>query len=337
MVMKPKLGEVVEPGCDLTFQDVLDARARISPYLRRTPVVQSPALDEALACQAYVKCENLQPIGAFKVRGGINYMLQLTDEQRRRGVVTASTGNHGQSIAYAARLVGSRAIIHVPERANPLKMESMTRLGAEIVMAGKDFDEAKVIAEQHAQREGMLFISSGDEPNLIAGVATACLELLEDVSGLDMVIVPVGGGSGASGACLACEGLSPSTRVIGVQAETAPSISESWRTGRMVSYDSAPTFADGLATREPFRMPLSILRAKLADFWLVGEEDMKDGIRLLARTVHVVAEGAGAAATAAALKNREAVKGRKVGLILSGGNLPLDLLQEILAAGASRG
>lgn len=331
MTMKPKLGEEVPPGCDLTFQDVLDARARIAPYLTRTPVIRNPALDESLGCEAYVKCENLQPIGAFKVRGGINYMLRLTGEQRRRGVVTASTGNHGQSIAYAARLLGARAIIYVPERANPLKMESISRLGAEIVMTGKDFDEAKGIAEQHARREGMVFISSGDEPYLIAGVGTACLELLEDAPGLDMVIVPVGGGSGACGACLACEGFSPSTRVIGVQAQAAPAVFESWRTGRAVSYDSAPTFADGLATREPFRLPLRILRAKLADFWLVSEDEMKEAIRLLARTVHVIAEGAGASATAAALKRRGEVKGRKVGLMLSGGNLPLDLLQEILA------
>ncbi len=331
MATKPKLGEAVEPGCDLTFEDVLDARARIAPYLRRTPVVRTPALDESLGCEAYVKCETLQPIGAFKVRGGINFMSRLTGEQRARGVVTASTGNHGQSVAYAARLFGLRAIIHVPERANPLKVESISRLGAEIVMAGKDFDQAKVIAEEHARREGMIFISSGDEPHLIAGVATACLELLEDVPGLDMVIVPVGGGSGASGACLARDGLSPSTRVIGVQAAQAPSVAESWRKGRLVSYESAPTFADGLATRQPFIMPLRIMRAKLADFWLVGEEDMKEGIRLLARALHVVAAGAGAAATAAALRHRNEVKGRKVGLMLSGGNLPLDVLRDILA------
>jgi threonine dehydratase len=331
---RAKQGEAIEPGCTLTFQDVLDARARIAPYLRRTPVVQSPALDESLGCEAFVKCENLQPIGAFKVRGGMNLMLRLTDEQRRRGVVTASTGNHGQSVAYAARLLGTKAIIHVPERANPLKVESICRLGAEIVMAGKDFDQAKVIAEQNAQREGMVFISSGDEPDLIAGVATACLELFEDVPDLDMVLVPVGGGSGASGACLARDGLSPDTRIIGVQASQAPAVSESWRSGHMVSYDSAPTFADGLATREPFMMPLQIMRAKVADFWLVGEEDMKEAIRLLARALHVVAEGAGAAATAAALRHRSEVKGRRVGLMLSGGNLPLDLLQEILAGQA---
>lgn len=320
-------------GCapGLCFADILAARKRIAPYLRRTPVVRTPALDEALGCEAYVKCESLTPIGAFKVRGGINYLLELPDERRRAGVVTASTGNHGQSIAYAARLMGVRAVIYAPANANPLKAESMRRLGAELVLVGQDFDEAKGLAEQRAAQDGMCFVSSGDEPALIAGVATAYLELLEDVPDLDLILTPVGGGSGASGACLARDGVSPRTEVIGVQAEAAPAVHDSWRRREIVCYDRAPTFADGLATREPFAMPLSIMLRGLADFWLVSEDGMRDAIRLLARSVHMIAEGAGAATTAAAMARPDQVRGRKVGLMLSGGNLPLDLLQGILA------
>lgn len=321
------------PEAAVNIDAVLAARERIAPHLRRTPTVSNPALDEALGCTAYVKCENLQPIGAFKVRGGINLMLQLPEAQRARGVITASTGNHGQSVAYAARLVGARAFIHVPSGANPLKVESMRRLGATVTEQGKDFDECRVLAEERAADEGLYFISSGDEPALIAGVATAYLELLEDAPGLDVILVPVGGGSGASGACIARDGVSPSTKVIGVQAANAPAVHDSWRQRRPVTHASAPTFADGLATRAPFMMPLRIMLRGLADFWLVSEDEMREAIRLLARTTHVIAEGAGAAAAAAAMAHREELAGRRVGIMLSGGNLPNDLLRSILASG----
>lgn len=314
-----------------SYADLLEARGRIAAHLRRTPVVRTPALDEALGCEAYLKCESLTPIGAFKVRGGINYLLTLEPGQRARGVVTASTGNHGQSIAYAGRLAGVRVLVYAPLGANPLKCESIRRLGAELVLEGSDFDEAKLLAESRAKTDGLTFISSGDEAALIAGVGTAYAELLEDAPDLDLILVPVGGGSGAAGACLARDGLSPRTKVIGVQAAAAPAVHDSWRSGREVRYQRAPTFADGLATRETFTMPLGIMRRGLADFWLVSEEGMREAIRLLVRTVHLVAEGAGAAATAAALAHPDAVRGRRVGLMLSGGNLPPELLRDILS------
>ena len=327
--------DLFAPGAEaaINYAAVLAAQRRIAPYLRRTPVIRNPALDEALGCEAYLKCENLQPIGAFKVRGGINLMLQLPEQQRARGVITASTGNHGQSVAYAARLVGTPALIYVPAGANQLKIDSMRRLGGTVVEQGQDFDECRVLAEERANREGLYFISSGDEPALIAGVATAYLELLEDVPDLDLVLAPVGGGSGASGACLARDGVSPRTTVIGVQAASAPAVHDSWQSRQVITYDRAPTFADGLATRSPFMMPLRIMLDGLADFWVVTEEQMREAIRLLARTSHVVAEGAGAATTAAAMARPAEMAGHKVGLMLSGGNLPNDVLAKILAAG----
>lgn len=325
-----KPGDRLQPSVAVAYADVLAARRRIAPYLSPTPVIRTPALDEALGCAAYLKCESLQPIGAFKVRGGINLLASLPPDERRRGVVTASTGNHGQSIAYAARQFGTRAIIYAPEGANPLKVESMHRLGAEVVLAGVDFDVSKVLAEQRARQDGMRFVSSGDEPLLIAGVATAYLELFEAVPDLDVVLVPVGGGSGAAGACVARSEMSPGLKVIGVQAAAAPSLHDSWRRRQVVAYDTAPTFADGLATRLPFAMPMGIMLDGLADFWLVSEEQMRGGIRLLAHAAHLIAEGAGAAATAAALAHRPELEGHKVGLMLSGGNLPLDMLRDIL-------
>src|SRR5437763_8904207 len=182
-----------------TFDDVLAARERIRPYLKPTALHRYPALDELLGTQTWVKHENHQPICAFKIRGGINLMSQLSDDERRSGVITASTGNHGQSIAYAARLFGVRAVICVPEGANPVKVRSIRGLGAEIVTHGKDFDDAREHCEQLAAQHGYRYIHSGNEPDLIAGVATQALEILEGQPGTDVVIVPVGGGGGAAG------------------------------------------------------------------------------------------------------------------------------------------
>src|SRR5215472_6946817 len=182
--------------------DVLAARQRIAPYLRPTPLYRYPALDAMTGAQVWVKHENHQPVGAFKVRGGVSLIGQLTADERRRGVIAASTGNHGQSVAYAADLFGVRAVICVPEQANPVKVESMRALGAEVVFHGRDFDAAREHCEQLATRHGYRYIHSGNEPDLIAGVATYALEILEARPDTQVIVVPVGGGSGAAGACL---------------------------------------------------------------------------------------------------------------------------------------
>src|SRR5262244_2094199 len=182
--------------------DVLAARRRIAPYLRPTPLYRYPTLDAMTGAHVWVKHENHLPTGAFKVRGGVSLVSQLTDEERRRGVIAASTGNHGQSVAYAADLFGVRAVICVPERANPVKVESMRALGAEVVFHGRDFDEAREHCEERAAAEGLRYVHSGDEPDLIAGVATWALEALEDRPDTEVIVAPIGGGSGASGACI---------------------------------------------------------------------------------------------------------------------------------------
>ena len=179
--------------------DVLAARQRIAPYLQPTPLYRYPALDAVIGAQVWVKHENHQPVGAFKVRGGVNLVGQLTADERRRGVIAASTGNHGQSVAYAADLFGMRAVICMPERANPVKVESMQALGAEVIFGGRDFDEAREHCQRLAAEHGYRYIHSGNEPALIAGVATCALEIVSARPDIDAIVVPVGGGSGAAG------------------------------------------------------------------------------------------------------------------------------------------
>ncbi len=313
-----------------TLDDVLRARTVIDRRLARTPLHRYPLLDERLGLELHVKHENHQPVGAFKIRGGIYLMSQLSDEERRRGVITASTGNHGQSIAYAARLFGVRAIIVVPEGANPGKVESMRALGSEVRFHGRDFDDARLHVEELCEREGLRYVHSANEPHLIAGVATYALEMLEDEPELDVILVPIGGGSGASGCCTVARALRPELKVIGVQAEAAPAAYLSWKEGRIVEA-KMETLAEGIATRTAFELPLSILRQHLDDFLLVSEREIEEAILLYLETTRNLVEGAGAAPLAAARRFRERFRGLKVGLVLSGGNLAVERLATVLA------
>jgi threonine dehydratase len=311
-----------------TFDDVLAARERISPYLVPTALNRYPALDELVGTEVWVKHENHQPVCNFKVRGGVNLVSQLSDDERRRGVVTASTGNHGQSIAFASRLFGVRAIVCVPEGANPVKVASIRGLGGEIVEHGRDFDDAREHCEALAEEQGYRYIHSGNEPHLIAGVATQTLETLERQPELDVLFVPIGGGSGAAGACIVAKALRPRLQVIGVQSEAAPAAYRSWKEGALVE-DEMNTAAEGLATRVGFELPQQILREHLDDFLLVSENELRAAtLHLLERTRNLV-EPSGAAPLAAALKLDLA--GRKVGLIASGGNMTPDQLRALLA------
>ncbi len=300
--------------------DVLAARQRIAPYLRPTPLYRYPALDAMTGAHVWVKHENHQPIGAFKVRGGISLVSQLTDDERRRGVITASTGNHGQSVAYAADLFGVRAIICVPERANPVKVESMRALGAEVVFHGRDFDEAREYCEKHATEHGYRYVHSGNEPLLIAGVATYTVEILEARPDIEVIVVPVGGGSGAAGACVVTRAVRPSIEVIGVQSEAAPAAYRSWQTRSLVDA-TMDTFAEGLATRTAFELPQRILWELLDDFVLVSDEALKHATQVMIEKTRNLVEPAGAAALAAVLGTPERFAGRKAAVVCSGGNI----------------
>ncbi|MCS6806686.1 MAG: threonine/serine dehydratase [Acidobacteriota bacterium] len=313
-----------------TMTQILEARQLIRRYLPRTPLYEYPALSSWLGCTAYVKHENYQPVGAFKVRGGINLMARLSDEERRRGVITASTGNHGQSIAYAARLFGVRAIVAMPERANPDKVAAMQHMGAEVIFHGKDFDEAREYVEKLAIEQGYRYIHSANEPHLIAGVGTIGLEILEDAPDVDAIIVPVGGGSNAAGISLVVKALNPQTAVIGVQSEAAPAVYLSWKSGSPQRTEFMNTFAEGLATRQGFALTVDILVRNLSDFVLVSDEEIRQAVVQMLSLTHSLAEPAGAAPLAAACQLKSALRGRKVALVLSGANITVASLRELL-------
>ena len=314
-----------------TLGDVLEARRHIEPHLRPTPMYRYPALDELLGANVYVKHENHHPVGAFKVRGGVNLVSHASPDERARGFICASTGNHGQSIAFAAGIFGARAIVVCPENANPVKVASMRGLGAEIIHFGPDFDAAREHCETLAREHGYRYVHSGNEPLLIAGVGTIYLEMLEDAPELDVIFVPVGGGSSAAGACIVAAEMKPSLRVVAVQAEAAPAAYRSWRERSMLE-DTTRTYAEGLATRTAFELPQLIMWRLLREFVLVSEDELRGAQANMIRTTRNMTEGAGAAPLAAALRARQELRGQNVGLVLSGGNASPEQLLEVLSA-----
>ncbi len=311
------------------FKDVLEAQRRITPYLSKTPLHSYPAINELIGTDVYIKHENYQPVGAFKIRGGINLISQLPENLKQRGVIAASTGNHGQSVAYASRLFGAKAIIVVPEKANPGKVAAMKGMGAEVIFHGAHYDIAKIYCEQLAQEQGYRYIHSGDEPDLIAGVGTYAIEMLHQEPDLNIIIVPIGGGSGAAGVCIAAKAIDPQIKVIGVQSEASPAAYNSWKQKQLVEAPNQ-TFAEGLASGIAFSLPQKILWDKLDDFILVSEKELMQAMVWMIERAHTLAEGAGAAALAAAFKIRQQLQGKKVGIVCSGGNTSLKHLRMAL-------
>ena len=307
-----------------TFEDIVVAREFIAPYLPKTPLIRIKAISELLDCDYYAKLENLQPIGAFKVRGGVNLVGTASDEEKCRGLVAASTGNHGQSIAYGGRLFSTRVIIYSPaENTNQLKMQAMRDLGAEVRLHGRDFDEARQECERVAKEEGFRYVHSANEPKLIAGVGTIGLEIFEDLADVDVIIAPAGGGSCAAGNCIVTHELNPNVKVIAVQSEAAPAMWHAWRNRTLEPYPTMKTEHEGLASRVPFEMTNKILWELLSDFVLVTDAEINDSVKLLARYAKQVTEGSGAASLTAALKMRDNLRGKKVVGVVSGGNIPL--------------
>ena len=320
------MAELVPP----TLLDVVAARGRIRPYLLKTPLTYYHGLSSLLGCEVWVKHENHQPIGAFKIRGGINLLSRMSAGDRAMGVITASTGNHGQSIAYASRLFGAKATVCVQKGANPDKVAAMRALGAEIVEGKGDFDAARLMAVELAKEHGLRYIHTANEPDLIAGVGTLALEMVEDQPSLDVVIVAAGAGTLSSGVAIVYKAVSPGTRVVAVQTEAAPSLYKSWRSGVVECSESADTMADGLAVRRSFELPVDIVHRLVDEFVLVSEEELRAAIRVYVEKAHTIAEGAGAAPLAAAMKMRGGLAGKRVGLVLSGGNLTAAMLRDIL-------
>jgi threonine dehydratase len=314
---------------DLTLDDVLSARRIVSRTLRPTALLQHALLNAETGLDLYVKHENHNPTSAFKVRGGLNLVGRLSAEERR-GVVTATTGNHGQSIALACRLEGVPCTIVVPEGNNPEKNAAMRALGAEVIEIGRDFDVSREHVERLHRERGLRYVHSANEPLLIAGVATYALEIFEDLPDADVILVPIGGGSGASGCALVRSWIGSRAAVIGVQAAGADAFARSWRTGTRVVGDRVATFAEGMATRVTFDLTYGILKQHLDDVVTLTEDELMEGIRLALRGTHNLAEGAGAASLAAAVKLRGTLQGKKVVCVMSGGNIDQATLARVL-------
>ncbi len=314
----------------VSIKGVFEARRPVYRYLKPTPLSLYPLISEWLGCEAYIKHENHNPTGSFKIRGGLNLIGSLTPEERERGVITATRGNHGQSIALASRIHGVRCLIAVPEGNNPEKNEAMRSFGAELLVHGRDFDEAREKVEEICQAEGLRYIHSANEPLLIHGVGTYALEIVEELPDLDYIFVPIGGGSGVSGLLTVVRSLLPGARIVGVQAERASAVYQSWKAGRPVTTEGADTFADGLATRMTFELTFQLIQEQIDQVITVSEEELEETVYELLKRTHNIAEGAGAAATAGAYKMRAEIAGKKVVTILSGSNLETARLQAIL-------
>jgi threonine dehydratase len=313
-----------------TFSDVFVATQTVHKYLKPTPLYHSRQLSRLLNCEAYLKLENLQPTRAFKIRGGLWYMSRMKDSLGKNGVVTASSGNHAQSIAYAGSLFGIRVRVVMPEGVPAVKIQATKDLGAEVILHGAHFEEAKEYAETLAGNEGTRFVHSIDEPILYEGVGSMHLEVIQELPDVQVVINPIGGGSGAASGVIVYKSLKPEIQLIGVQAEGAPVFYESWKKGSVVPPTQVNTKAEGLATSRAYELPLSILQKGLDDIVLLSDEELYGGVRTIFETTRQVAELSGGASTAAAMKIKDRIQGKKVVLIVTGGNISSEMFREII-------
>jgi threonine dehydratase len=312
-----------------TLQDVYAARARVYRLVTPTPLLRHPLLAQETGLDIFVKHENHNPTCAFKVRGGLNLIGSLSPDERR-GVITASTGNHGQSIAVASQREGVPCTVVVPRGNNPEKNAAMRASGAEVIEVGKDFDEAREHVEQIQAERGLRYVHSANEPLLIAGVGTYALEVFQELPDVDVILVPIGGGSGACGCAIVRTAVGSRAKVIGVQAARADAFARSWKGGARVVGDQADTFAEGMATRVTFDLPFGILKRELDDVIALTEDELAEGVRLALRATHNLAEGAGAAPLMAAMKLRDQLSGKKVVCIMSGGNIDRATLNRVI-------
>ena len=325
--MEPPLKAGMEPP---RLEDVLAAKDRVYAHMRPSPLLHHPLLDEWIGCPVWVKHENHNPTGSFKVRGGLNLVGQLEDRERQQGVIAASTGNHGQSLALACQLHGIRCRVVVPVDSNPDKVAALRAFGAELLEHGRDFDEAREYVEGVALREGWRYVHNANEPLLIAGVGTYASEIFDALERVDFVFVPIGGGSGAAGCGIVRDGLGRSTRIVGVQAHRADAFARSWRGPTRVTCERAETFAEGIATRTTFDLTFSMLKASLDDVVALEESELREGVTAAIQFTHNLAEGAGAAALVAA-RRYGVPKDATVVCVMSGGNADMRTLRHTLA------
>jgi len=311
------------PELPVTFDDVLAAADRIRGTAHRTPVATSRTLDERLAARLFLKCENLQRAGAFKFRGAYNAIARLSPEERRSGVLTYSSGNHAQAIALASRLLGTQATIVMPENAPAAKRAATEGYGARVVAYDPGKEKREEVAERLRQQGEPVLIPPYDHEDVIAGQGTAALELLEDVGELDLLLVPCGGGGLLSGSALAARRLRPRCRVVGVEPETADDATRSFRTGVLHTVSNPETIADGARTPSLGRLTFPLVRAHVDDMITVSDDDLVRAMRFVWERMKLVVEPTGVLGLAAAFRGKVDVAGKRVGVVLSGGNVDL--------------
>jgi len=318
---------VIKPS----FRDILTAQRNLGDLIRRTPLEYSPLLSRKTGCQLYLKLENWQKTGSFKVRGATNKVASLSEMERAKGLVTASSGNHGLGVFYAARAFGGlKATVFVPTSAPRSKVEKLQQFEGQLVLEGKDYDEADLMAQEFARKQGATYIHACWDPVGIAGQGTVGLEIMSDLPKVEALLVPVGGGGLISGVAIAAKTINPQVRVIGVQSEASPSGFLSLKDGRAYErYEAAPTIADGLAGGFG-KLPLELIKGRVEEIVLVTEEEIRAAVLALLESDQLVVEGSGAVGVAALLFEKVDLRSKKVVAILSGGNIDADLLFQIM-------
>jgi len=313
------------------IEDVRAAGARLKGRIHRTPVITSRSFDDLCGCSVFLKCENLQRAGAFKIRGALNKLLTLTAGERARGVVGFSSGNHAQSVALAARLTGASAIILMPTDAPALKVAATIGYGAEVVYYDRQTEDREALARDLVAKTGRVLVPPYDDPAIMAGQGTAALELMEDVPDLDALLTPVGGGGLMAGCSTVAKALRPAMKIYGVEADTANDTYLSFKEGRRVTIAPPPTIADGIRNLSPGALTFPINKQNLTDVLLVSDREIEEAVRFLLLRCKVLVEPTGAVPAAAVLTGKPSLpKGSRVGIVLSGGNIDPALLAEIL-------
>lgn len=312
-------------------EEVLQAGQRITPYLRETPLDYSLALSQISDCHVYVKLENLQHTGSFKVRGALNKLLSLTPDQRARGIVAASTGNHGAAVAFGLRSIAANGLIFVPENASPTKVAAIRRLGAEVRTHGLDGAVTEVYARNYADENGMIYISPYNDPQVIGGQGTIGLELTRQLDHLDAVFVALGGGGLISGVAGYLKSIKSTVRIVGCSPQNSAVMIESVRVGKILDLESAPTLSDGTAGGlEPGAMTFDLCRQFVDDYVTVSEDEIIQAMQLFMENHHQMIEGAAGVAIASFLQQKSRLQGKNVVIIICGANISLKTLKEIL-------
>lgn len=310
--------------------DVEAAYLRIKDYIRHTPVENCKELSRLTHGQVYLKMEHWQKTGAFKIRGALNRMLMLSDEEKSRGVITASAGNHGLGVAYASELLGIRARVVLPISASPTKVKMLNHYGVEIIQAGRDYDEAEDVACRIEQDCDLTFIHAFEDPRIISGQGTIVLEIFEDLADADIILVPVGGGGVISGIAITVRQKNPHVKIIGVQSQASPAMYRALKADQAIESPIEDTIADGLAGRLVSPNILSTVKHYVDDVILVEEKDIAKAILFLLQQNHTLVEGAAAVGVAALLSNRISIENKKCVVVLTGRNIDVEMVKTVL-------